>query len=237
MSCFIFYYRLGLSQFSKVAVVVCGFIKAWFPLNVSVLATNWSCLLVRTLLCFAGFHRQPLSCLLLGVLYLEGSKSRSAPSIGLKITTFWKSLLFFWALFFLSEDRKYFLWPALSVPTGHSILRHRPCKSSICAILCTQAFNDKAGIASEQWCLYIERYRAPLCVLLTHVWKPGFTICLFKIYIEYCLMIELYLYDSLNKFVVKSILSLLNLCSYFISFIRALWRSFTSVLYMTEYYV
>ena len=37
--------------------------KAWFPLNVSVLATNQSCLLVQTLLRFAGFHRQPsLGC-------------------------------------------------------------------------------------------------------------------------------------------------------------------------------
>ena len=33
--------------------------KAWFPLNVSVLATNQSCLLMQTLLRFAGFHKQP----------------------------------------------------------------------------------------------------------------------------------------------------------------------------------
>ena len=32
--------------------------KAWFPLNVSVLATNQSCLLMQTLLRFAGFYRQ-----------------------------------------------------------------------------------------------------------------------------------------------------------------------------------
>ena len=33
--------------------------KAWFPLNVSVIATNLSCLLTRTLLRFAGFLRKP----------------------------------------------------------------------------------------------------------------------------------------------------------------------------------
>ena len=57
--------------------------KAWFPLNVSVLATIQSCFLVRTLLRLAGFHRQPSSGLLRGLLYLEVCKSRSASSIGL----------------------------------------------------------------------------------------------------------------------------------------------------------
>ena len=37
----------------------------------------------------------------------------------------------------------------------------------------SQAFAN-AGIACEQWCLYIERHPAPLCVLLTHVCKPAF---------------------------------------------------------------
>ena len=46
--------------------------KAWFPLNVSVIATNRSCLLARTLLGFAGFG------LLQGLLYLEACKPRSA---------------------------------------------------------------------------------------------------------------------------------------------------------------
>ena len=54
---------------------------AWFPLNVSVIATNWSCLLARTLLRFAGFHKQPSFGLLRGLLYLEACKSRSASSI------------------------------------------------------------------------------------------------------------------------------------------------------------
>ena len=83
---------------------------AWFPLNVSVLATNRSCLLVRTLLHFAGFHRQPSLGLLRGLLYLELCESRSVSSIELKVTTFRKSLLFslFLALLFFSEDRKSF---------------------------------------------------------------------------------------------------------------------------------
>ena len=38
--------------------------KTWFPLNVSVIATNRSCLLARTLLRFGGFHWQPLLDLL-----------------------------------------------------------------------------------------------------------------------------------------------------------------------------
>ena len=50
---------------------------AWFPLNVSVIATNQSCLLAR----FAGFYRQPSFGLLRGLLYLEACKSRSASDI------------------------------------------------------------------------------------------------------------------------------------------------------------
>ena len=38
----------------------------------------------------------------------------------------------------------------------------------------TQAFVAKAGIDCDHWCPYIERHRAPSCVLLTHVWKPAF---------------------------------------------------------------
>ena len=38
----------------------------------------------------------------------------------------------------------------------------------------SQAFIAKAGIVFEQRCPYIERHRAPLCVLLTHVQKPAF---------------------------------------------------------------
>ena len=66
--------------------------KVWFPLNVSVIATNQSCLLVRMMLRFAGFHRQSSfglfsvleeggGGLLRGLLYLEACKSRSASGI------------------------------------------------------------------------------------------------------------------------------------------------------------
>ena len=58
-------------------------IEAWFPLNVSVIATNRSCLLAVTLLRFAGFHRQPSFGLLRGLLYLEACKSCSASGIQL----------------------------------------------------------------------------------------------------------------------------------------------------------
>ena len=46
-------------------------VTARFPLNVSVIATNRSCLLARTLLRFAGSHKQPSFDLLQGLLYLE----------------------------------------------------------------------------------------------------------------------------------------------------------------------
>ena len=69
--------------------------KAWFPLNISVFATNRSCLLVRTLVRSAGFHRQPLLGLLRALLYLEVCYSRSASGIELEITTFRKSLVYF----------------------------------------------------------------------------------------------------------------------------------------------
>ena len=64
-------------------------------MNVSVLATNRSCLLVRTLLRSAGFRRQPSPGLLRDLLYLEVCKSRSASDIELEITTFRKLLLYF----------------------------------------------------------------------------------------------------------------------------------------------
>ena len=56
---------------------------------------------MRTLLRFAGFHRQPSSGLLRGLLYLEVCKSRSASGIELEITTFRKSLLYFFVLSFV----------------------------------------------------------------------------------------------------------------------------------------
>ena len=102
-----------------------------------VLPKNRSCLLVRTFLCFAGFHRQPSSGLLRGLLYLEVCKLRSAFSSELEITTFQKLLqccfVSSFALFF--GGQKISLCPAWSVLTSHSILRHRSRKNSTCATL------------------------------------------------------------------------------------------------------
>ena len=87
----------------------------------------------------------------------------------------------FLALLFFSDDRKSFLCPALLVSIGHShsISRHRPRnpsqKFNMCDLIASsQDFVAKVGIACEHWCPYIVRHRAPLCVLLTHAWKPGF---------------------------------------------------------------
>ena len=83
---------------------------------------------------------------------------------------------------FFSEETKSFLFLALlvSIDHNHSISRHRPRKPSqkfnMCDFVATsQAFVAKAVIAWDHWCPYIVRHRALLCVLLTHVWKPGFT--------------------------------------------------------------
>ena len=86
--------------------------KAWFPLNVSVIATNRSCLLARTLLRFAGFHKQPSFGLLRGLWYLESCKSRSASGIYSEITTLRKSSLFFLflaLLFFFGGQKIFFV--------------------------------------------------------------------------------------------------------------------------------
>ena len=88
--------------------------KAWFPLNFSVIATNRSCLLARTLLRFAGFHRQPSLGLLQGLWYLEAWKSRSASGRYLIINNDFPKVVviffvFYVALFFL-KDRNFFLF-------------------------------------------------------------------------------------------------------------------------------
>ena len=84
---------------------------AWFPLHVSVIATNQSFLLARTLLRFAGFHKQPSFGLLRGRLYFEACKSRSASGIQSEITTFQKSSLFILllALLFFFGGQKIFV--------------------------------------------------------------------------------------------------------------------------------
>ena len=71
---------------------------------------NRSWLLVWTLLCFAGFHKQPSSAFLRGLLYLEVCKSCIAYGIELEIMTFRRSSLYFLfcALLYFSEDKKYF---------------------------------------------------------------------------------------------------------------------------------
>ena len=129
-----------------------------FSLNVSVLAKNQSCLLVRTFLHFAGFHKQPSLGLLRGLLYLdwEVCKPHSAPGIRLEITTFQKSLLYF--LFFsfalFQEDKKSLLCP---ISHTHSIQRHKPNISyqrfNVRDFVASpQAFVVKAGIACGHWC-------------------------------------------------------------------------------------
>ena len=147
-----------------------AFCKAWFPLNVLMIATNRSCLLTRTLLRFAGFHRQPSFGLLRGLWYMEACKSRSASGVWSEITTFRNSLLWFLilALLFFSEDGKSFLFLALlvSIDHSHSISRHRPRKPSqkfnMCDFVATsQAFVAKAVIVCVHWCPYILRHWAP----------------------------------------------------------------------------
>ena len=54
--------------------------KAWFPLNVSVLATDRSCLLARTSLRWPGFHRQASQGLLRGLLH-QRYVNRAAHSV------------------------------------------------------------------------------------------------------------------------------------------------------------
>ena len=148
--------------------------ETWFPFNVSVIATNRSCLLAQTLLRFAGFHKQPSFGLLRGLLYWEACKSLS---IDLKITTFRKSSVFF--VFSIARNRKSFFF-ALLVSIGHSHSIHRGAglaKVQHVRLCCeSQAFVAKAGTDCDHWCLYIVRHRAPLCVLLTHVWKPVYNI-------------------------------------------------------------
>ena len=120
----------------------------------------------KSLLRFAGFHKQPSFGLLRG------------------FWDFQKSSLFFlvfgFARFFQKTENIFcFLRCGFSIDLSHSISRHRPLKPSQKFNMCdfvasSQAFAAKAVIACDHWCPYIVRHRALLCVLLTHVWKPGF---------------------------------------------------------------
>ena len=87
-----------------------------------------------------------------------------------------------WPCLVLPNDKKSFLYTPFSVFIGrsHSISLHKPRipskKFNMCDFAAsTQAFVANPENACEQWCPYIERRRALLCVLQTHVWKPAFT--------------------------------------------------------------
>ena len=87
-------------------------VKPGFLLNVSVIATNRSCLLMRILFGFAGFHSQPSSGLLRCLLYLEACKSRSASGMYLiRNNDFPKVVVIFFVFSFalFLQDKKYFL--------------------------------------------------------------------------------------------------------------------------------
>ena len=142
------------------------------------IATNRSRLLVRTLLRFAGFHRQPSFGLLRGLSYLEVCKSSSTSGIYMwwKISAFRNSLLYFWFCSFVPVSCVIGFY----IGHSHSISRHRPLKPlqkfNMCDFVATlKALVAKAVIVCVHWCLYIVRHRGPLGVLLTHLWKPGFS--------------------------------------------------------------
>ena len=127
----------------------------WFLLEVSVLATNRSCLFVQTLLCFAGFHRQLSSGLLQGLLYLEVCKPRSASGIELEIMTFRKSMLiFFWfeLCSFFSKNRNYFC--VLSYRFPQVTVTAYP-GTSLAKVQHVQLCCEHAGFYCESWdCLW-----------------------------------------------------------------------------------
>ena len=150
---------------------------------VSVLATNRSCLLVRTLLRSAGFHRQPSKVLLWGLLHSDVCKSQKCIRYSVINNDFPKVVvrkLFFGFALFFRKTKDIFLYPAFSVSMGcsHSASRHKPCNPSKRSNMCdfdasTQAFVAKTGIVCAHWCAYIGRHQVPPCVLPTHVWKPA----------------------------------------------------------------
>ena len=131
--------------------------KAWFPLNVSVIATNRSCLLVQTLLRFAGFYRQPSLGLLRGLLYLEVCKSRSASSIELEIPTFPKVLIFScfeFALFF-GWQKIYFVSYAIGFYRSQSQHIVAQASQALAKVQHLQLCCELAGFCCEGWdCLW-----------------------------------------------------------------------------------
>ena len=85
-------------------------------------------------------------------------------------------VIFGFALFFWRTGNLFFLALLVSMDHSHSISQHKPSqKFNMCDFVASShAFVAKAVIACDHWCPYILRHRALLCVLLTHVWKPGF---------------------------------------------------------------
>ena len=83
----------------------------------------------------------------------------------------------FLALLFFSKNKKSFLFLALlvSIDHSHSISRHRLRKLSKSSTCATLLRGCRLLFACDHWCPNIVRHRALLCVLLTHVWKPGLT--------------------------------------------------------------
>ena len=82
-------------------------------------------------------------------------------------------LFFFWR-----NETLFFLALLVSIDHSHSTSRHKPSQKFNMRdfVASSQAFVAKAVIACDHWCPYILRHRALLCVLLTHVWKPGLTL-------------------------------------------------------------
>ena len=128
-------------------------VEAWFPLNVSVLATNGSCLLTRTVLHFSGFHRWPSFGLLRGLLYLEVCKSRSASSIELEIPTFPKVLIFScfeFALFFGWQEI-YFVSYAIGFYRSQSQHIVAQASQALAKVQHLQLCCELAGFCCEGW--------------------------------------------------------------------------------------
>ena len=104
---------------------------------------------------------------------MEVCKSHSASGIELKIYDYPKVVVLFFCFelcsFFFSQVRKSCTHRSQHI-AAQALQKFNRCDFAAS----TQAFIVKAGTACEHWCPYIERRRALLCVLLTHVWKPGF---------------------------------------------------------------
>ena len=117
---------------------------------------------MQTLLRFAGFQRQPFAGFLRGILYLEVCKLCSASSIELEITTFRKSLLYFFVLFELCSffRRTENLFVSYVIGPYRSQSQHIATQASqkfnmFDFVASMQAFIAKAVIACDHWCPYI----------------------------------------------------------------------------------